>query len=107
MVKPRCGSFSQSGNSVSALSPGAGDAGSVQPQVGDVARVLLEFAALDLFDDLDEPLVGPSRQSGPFALAHDEPVQEFDLGAAALCHVLPHRRALLGRAAALCREPIL
>jgi len=57
---------------------------SVQPQLGNVARVLLEFAALDFFDDLDEPLVGARRQPGPFALAHDKPVQKFDLGAPAL-----------------------
>jgi hypothetical protein len=33
----------------------------VQPQFGDVARVLLQFAALDLLDDVDEPLIGARR----------------------------------------------
>src|SRR4051794_35637427 len=42
---------------------------SVQPQIGDVARVLLEFAALNLLDDLDEPLVGAGWQPDLFALA--------------------------------------
>src|SRR5205807_2298726 len=73
----------------------------VQPQFGDVAGVLLEFAALDLFDDIDEPLIGARREPDLLALAHDKAVEEFDLDAAALCHVLAHRRALLGRAAGL------
>ena len=31
---------------------------SVQPELGNVAWVLFEYAALDLFDDVDEPLIG-------------------------------------------------
>jgi hypothetical protein len=34
----------------------------VQPELGDVRRVLLEFAAFDLLDDVDEPLVGAGRE---------------------------------------------
>jgi hypothetical protein len=32
--------------------------GSVEPQLVDVARILFELAALDLLDDVDEPLIG-------------------------------------------------
>ena len=80
---------------------------SVKPQVGDVARVLFEFAALDLLDQIDEPLVGAGGEADLFSLAHDKAVQELDLGAPALEHVLAHRRALLGRAAWLRQDPVL
>src|SRR3954470_6222856 len=80
---------------------------SVEPQIGDVARVLLEFAALDLFDQIDQALVGAGGEADLFALAHDKAVQELDLGAAALEHVLAHRRPLIGRAARLGQDAIL
>ena len=37
--------------------------GSVEPQLGDVARVLPQLAALDLFDGVDEPLIGEGPES--------------------------------------------
>src|SRR5205085_1723687 len=79
----------------------------VQPEFGDVAGILLELAALDLFDEVDEPLIGARREPDLLAFAHDKAVEEFDLGAAALCHVLAHRRALLGRAARLRADMLL
>src|ERR1700737_328198 len=41
------------------------------------------------------------------AFAHDKAVQEFDLSAPALHHVLAHRRPLIGRAAPDPRQPPL
>src|SRR5712671_2262479 len=81
--------------------------GLVQPQFGDVAGILLELAALDLFDDVDEPLIGARREPDLLALAHDKAVEEFDLGAAAFRHILAHRRALFGRAAGLRADMLL
>jgi hypothetical protein len=63
---------------------------SVQPEFGDVARVLLQFAALDALDDVDEALVGAGLHSDLLPLAHDKAVEELDLGAPALGHVLAH-----------------
>jgi hypothetical protein len=37
-----------------------------QRQFGDVARVLFEFAALDLLDDIDEPLIGARLNAALF-----------------------------------------
>jgi hypothetical protein len=72
-----------------------------------VARVLLEFAALDALDHVDEALVGAGRDADLLAFAHDKAVQKLDLGAPALYHVLAHRRPLIGRAAADPRQPPL
>jgi hypothetical protein len=80
-----------------------GSDGSVEPQLGDVARVLLEFAALDALDDVDEALVGAGRDADLLAFADHKAVEEFDLGAPAL----PHRRPLIGRAAPAARQPPL
>src|SRR6266513_2108932 len=80
---------------------------SVQPELGDVARVLLELAALDLLDEVDEALIGARREPDLLALAHDKAVEEFDLGAPALRHVWAHRRTLLGRAARLRQHSIV
>src|SRR5260370_25363287 len=44
---------------------------SIQPQFGDVARVLREFAALDPLDDLDQALVGACLKPDLLAFAHD------------------------------------
>ena len=41
----------------------------VQPELGDVARVLFELAALDLFDDVDQPLIGAGPNADLFAFA--------------------------------------
>jgi hypothetical protein len=48
-----------------------------------VARVLFELAALDLFDDIDEALIGARGDADLLALAHDKAVEIFDLGAPA------------------------
>jgi hypothetical protein len=48
------------------------------------------------FDDVDEALVGACLNADLLAFAHDKAVQEFDLGASALGHVLAHRRPLIG-----------
>src|SRR5262245_20220433 len=69
----------------------------VQPQFCNVAGFGLQLPAFHLFDDLDEPLVSARLHPDLVALAHDKTIQEFDLGAPAFHHVLPHRRALLGR----------
>ena len=68
----------------------------VQPELGDVPRVLLEFTALDLFDDVDEPVIGAGLNANLLAFAHNKAVQKFDLSAPALRHVLTHRRPLIG-----------
>jgi hypothetical protein len=70
--------------------------GSVQPQFRNVVWVLFEFATLDLFDDVDEPLIGARLNTDLLAFAHDRTVQIFDLGASAFRHVLTHRRPLIG-----------
>jgi len=45
--------------------------GSVEPQLGDVARVLLQLAALDLLDDIAQPLIGARLNTDLLAFAHD------------------------------------
>jgi hypothetical protein len=62
----------------------------VQPQLGDVPRILLQLAALDLLDDVGEDRIGAAGHTELLALAHDVAVDELDLGAPALVHVLPH-----------------
>src|SRR5437868_4259463 len=57
--------------------------------------------------DVDEPLVGADLDADLLAFAHDEAVQELDLGAPSLGHVLAHRRPLVGRAATDPRQPPL
>src|ERR1700737_3940790 len=42
--------------------------GSVQPQFRNMARLLLQLTALDLFDDVDEALVGAARRCRPARL---------------------------------------
>jgi hypothetical protein len=46
----------------------------VEPQLGDVAWVLFELAALDLLDDVYKPLVGARLNADLLALAHDKAV---------------------------------
>src|SRR6185437_4442724 len=70
---------------------------SVEPQIGDVARIGLELAAFDLVDDLGQGGVGAGGKPDARRLLDDEAVQEIDLGAAPLHHVLAHRGPLLGR----------
>src|ERR1700753_2169411 len=69
----------------------------VQPQLGDVLRILLQLAAFDALDDVGQNRVGAAVHAELLALAHDMAVDELDLGAPALGHVLAHRGALLGR----------
>src|SRR5271155_317791 len=78
---------------------------SVQPQIDDVLGVGLELAALDPLDDIDQRGIGARRQPDLLALADDETVEELDLGAPALDHVLAHRRALAARALLRIGEP--
>src|SRR5215212_8102084 len=77
-----------------------------RPQAGQLpdpvhqARRRLHLLPLDLLDDLHQRLVGRSRDAGLVALLRHQPVQEVDLGAAALQDVLARRgAALLGHAA--------
>jgi hypothetical protein len=79
----------------------------IQPQLSDVARVGLEFAALDLFDESDEPFICACCDPDLFAFPHDMAVPELNLGTPSLHHVLTHRRPLLGRTAALGQHPLL
>src|SRR5262249_46255776 len=73
--------------------------GSIEPQLGDVLRIGRELAPLDALDDIRQHRVGAGRDADPLALARDQPVDELDLGAAALLHVLAHRGPLPGRGA--------
>src|SRR5437763_10608719 len=84
----------------SAVSGGrVGAATSVQPQIGDVLRVGLQFADFHPPDDVGQDRVGRSRDADLLALPDDEAVEERDLRAAALDHVLTGRRAMLAAAA--------
>src|SRR5262245_24165434 len=83
------------------LSP-TGEVSSVEPQLGNVARIGLDLIALDALDDIGERRIGPARKADLLAFAHDEAVEELDLRAPALLHVLAHRGALLG-----CRAPAI
>src|SRR5215472_5400981 len=85
----------------------AGRSTSVQPQIGDVPRVGLQFTALDALDDVSQHRVGRRREADLFALAHDKAVQILDLGPAALAHVLAHRRAMLAAASADFGQPVV
>src|SRR5438132_4978832 len=55
-------------------------------------RRLAEF---DLLDRRDQLLVGRYRQADRAAALDDDAVDEIDLGAPSLLHVLSHRRALV------------
>src|SRR5580658_1968904 len=81
--------------------------GSVQSQIDDVLGIRLELAALDPLDDIDQRRVGARRQPDLLALADHEAVEELDLGAPPLDHVLTHRRALAARALLRVGEPAL
>ena len=70
-----------------------------------MARVRFQFAALDLFDDVDEPRIGARFDADLLALAHNKAIQKLDLGAPVLHHVLAHRRTLFGRTA-LAAKPV-
>src|SRR5690349_2832748 len=80
---------------------------SVEPEVEDVALVGLELARLDALHDVGE---GGVRRRGDAELPRlldDEAVEELDLGAPALHHVLAHRGAVRATAARRLGEPAL
>ena len=63
----------------------------------------LQLAVFHLGDDLGQDAVGGRRQADLLALARDHAVEELDLRAPALHHVLAHRGTVL---AASLRGPI-
>src|SRR5450631_4906437 len=80
--------------------------GSVQPELCNVTWIGFQFAALDALDDIGQRRVGAADEPDLFTLARNQAVEEFDLGAAALLHVLTHRGALLGCGAACVLETL-
>ena len=69
-----------------------------------MARVGRERAALDLAHDVGERRVGRGVDAALLASGDDEAVEEVDLGAPSLDHVLRHGRALLGGDALVLRQ---
>src|ERR1700748_1061557 len=61
---------------------------------GDVPRILLQLATLDLLDDVGQDRIGAAGHAELLALADDVAVDELDLGTPSLFHVLAHRGAL-------------
>src|SRR5258707_4819995 len=61
-------------------------------------RVGLQFAAFDAGDDVGQDCVGRGRDADVLALAYDKTVEELNLGAPALEHVLAGRWAMLAAA---------
>src|SRR6185437_5060441 len=51
---------------------------------------------LDALDDIGQDRIGAAVHAELLALAHDMAVNELDLGAPSLRHVLAHRRTLFG-----------
>src|SRR5262245_44588249 len=70
-------------------------------------RIGSQLALLDALDDVGEHGVGAGGDAHLLALAHHVAVEVLDLGAAALLHVLAHRRALLGRHLAAVLDALL
>src|SRR5215469_9061193 len=68
-----------------------GDSQRVSNRV-QVLRLGRDLAELDLFHLFDELCVGRGGTADFLALGGDQPIDEVDLGAPALEHVLPHRR---------------
>src|SRR5712691_3036683 len=85
--------------SISAEGANRPEHASVQPQLGDVARIGLELATLHALDDVGQHRIGAAREADLLALAHHQAVEEVDLRAPALLHVLAHGGTLLGRGA--------
>src|ERR1700754_1364361 len=81
--------------------------GSVQPQLRDQPRIRLQLAALDALDEVRQHGIGAARKTDLLALAHHKTIDEFDLCAPALLHVLAHRRALPGGGALGVRKTLL
>src|ERR1700694_1358145 len=82
-------------------------AGSVQPQLGDVSRIRAQLIAFHALDDVRQRGIGAAREADLPALAHHEAIEEFDLRAPALLHVLAHGGTLLGRGALAVLEALL
>src|SRR6266851_7528272 len=80
---------------------------SIQAQIGDVLRVGLQFADFHPPDDVGQDCVGRGRDADLLALAHDKAVEERDLGAAALEHVLAGRRAVFAAAALRAGQAVI
>src|SRR3984893_12929367 len=73
-----------------------GQAGSVQPQLSDVPRIWAQFITVHALDDVRQHGIGAAGEADLLTLAHHEAVEEFDLRASALLHVLAHGGTLLG-----------
>src|SRR5204862_1417955 len=73
--------------------------GLIQPQVGDVFRVGLQFALLDPQHDVGQDRIGRRRNPDLLALSDDIAVEERNLGATALDHVLAGRWTVLATTA--------
>ena len=69
-------------------------------------RVGLQLALLHALDDIGQRGVGAAGHPELLALAHDIAVEELDLRAPALHHVLTHRRPLLARTARRVLQPL-
>src|SRR5205814_308342 len=92
------------------LSRGAGEGlmpRLIQPQIGDVLRIGLQFADFHPPDDVSEDRVGRRRDADLLALAHDKAVEERDFGAATLDHVLAGRRPVFAAAALRAGQAML
>src|SRR2546430_10562419 len=74
-----------------AMTPNYSGARSVQPQLRDVPRVRVQFTAFHPLDDIRQRGICGAGNADRLALAHHKTVEEFDLRAPALLHVLPHR----------------
>src|SRR6478735_5347323 len=70
-------------------------------------RIRAQFIALHALDDIRQYGIGAAREADLLALAHHEAVEEFDLGAPALLHVLAHGGTLLGGGALAVLETLL
>src|SRR6266851_10086648 len=81
--------------------------GSVQPQLSDVPRIRAQLMTFHALDDVRQRGIGAAREADLLALAHHEAVEEFDLRAPALLHVLAHGGTLLGRGALAVLETLL
>src|SRR5437588_134979 len=75
-------------------------AGSVQPQLRDVAGIGLKLIPFHALDDVRQHRIGAARKADLFVLAHHEAVEEFDLRAPAFLHILAHRSPWMVRTSA-------
>src|SRR5579871_1870702 len=70
-------------------------------------RIGAQFIAFHALDDVRQHGVRPARKPDLLALAYHKTVEEFDLRAPALLHVLAHRRPLPGGRAVAVLETLL